>query len=58
MAKEPLDDKQRHSRTDTILILAGCCGMVVVTIWAPVARAQLILSAAAIVAVLFRRPDK
>jgi hypothetical protein len=40
------------------MIVAGCCGLVVVALLAPVARAQLILSAVAIIAVMFRPPDR
>jgi hypothetical protein len=38
------------------LIAAGCC-VGVIAVWAPVARAQLIFSAVAILAVWFKRPD-
>jgi hypothetical protein len=58
MTKKLRGGKRRHSRVPSILILAGCCGMVVVAFWAPVARAQLILSAGAIIAVWFRPPDR
>jgi Flp pilus assembly protein TadB len=50
--------KQPRERIPPVLILAGCCGMVVVAVWAPVARAQLILSAVALIAVCVRTPDK
>jgi hypothetical protein len=50
--------KRRPGRVPSVLILAGCCGLVVVATWVPVARAQLVLSAVAIIAVWFRPPGK
>jgi hypothetical protein len=50
--------KRRHGRVASVLIVAGCCGLVVVAAWAPVTRAQLVLSAVAIIVVWFRPPDK
>jgi hypothetical protein len=49
---------QLRGRVPSALILACCVGLVVVTIWAPVARAQLILSAVAIIAIWLRPADK
>jgi hypothetical protein len=46
-----------HSRI-SVVIVACCCGILVIAAWAPVARAQLILSALAVIAVWFRPPDK
>lgn len=58
MKKRPRSGRLRHGTTSSLPLLAGCCGMVVAAIWAPVARARLLLSAAAIIAVWFRPPDK
>jgi hypothetical protein len=58
MARELPGGKRRHGGVPSVMIVAGCCGLVVVAVLAPVARAQLILSAVAIIAVMFRPPDK
>jgi hypothetical protein len=58
MAKKLSGGMWRHGRVPSVLIVAGCCGLVVVAAWAPVARAQLVLSAVAIIAVWCRPPDK
>jgi hypothetical protein len=58
MTKRLSGGKRRYGRLPSVLIVAGCCGLVVVAAWAPVARAQLVLSAVAIIAVWFRPPDK
>ena len=50
--------KRHHGTVPSVLIVAACCGLVVVAALAPVARAQLILSAVAIIAVWFRPSDK
>lgn len=50
--------KRRPGRVPWVLIVAGCCGLVVVATWAPVARAQLVLSAVAIIVAVWFRPDK
>jgi hypothetical protein len=49
---------QLRGRVTSALVVACCGGLVVVTIWAPVARAQLILSAVAIIAIWLRPQDK
>jgi len=58
MAKELPAGKRRHGGVPSVMIVAGCCGLVVVAVLAPAARAQLILSAVAIIAVVVRPPDK
>jgi hypothetical protein len=58
MSKELAGGKRRLGGVSSVMIVAGCCGLVVVAVLAPVARAQLILSAVAIIAVMFRPPDK
>jgi hypothetical protein len=58
IAKALRRGERPHGRVPPVLIVAGCCGLVVVALLAPVARAQLILSAVAIIAVMFRPPDK
>lgn len=58
MTQEPPGGKRRHGRVSSLLIAAGCSGMIVLAAWAPVARAQLILSAIAIAAVWFKPPEK
>jgi hypothetical protein len=58
MANELPGGKRRHGGVPSVLVVAGCCALVVVAVLAPVARAQLILSAVAIIAVMFRPPDK
>ena len=50
--------EQLRGKVPSALVLACCGGLVVVTIWAPVARAQLILSAVAIIAIWLRPADK
>lgn len=49
---------QLRGRVSSALALACCGGLVIVSIWAPVARAQLILSAVAIIAIWLRPADK
>jgi hypothetical protein len=49
---------QLRGLVTSALPLACCVGLVVVAIWAPVARAQLILSAVAVVAIRLRPQDK
>ena len=49
---------QPRGRVPAALMLACCGGLVVVSVWAPVARAQLILSAVAIIAIWLRPADK
>jgi hypothetical protein len=49
---------QLRGGVTSALVVACCGGLVVVTIWAPVARAQLILSAVAIIAIWLRPQDK
>jgi hypothetical protein len=58
LAKKLPGGGQLRGRVTAALILACCGGLVVVSIWAPVARAQLILSAVAIVAIWLRPQDK
>lgn len=58
MTKNLPRGKRRHGRVASVLIVAGGCGLVVVALSAPVARAQLILSAVAVIAVWFSPPDK
>jgi hypothetical protein len=49
---------QLRGRVTSALVLACCAGQVVVAIWAPVARAQLVLSAVAVVAIWLRPQNK
>jgi hypothetical protein len=58
MTKDLPRGKRGHGRVPSVLIVAGGCGLVVVALSAPVARAQLILSAIAVIAVWFSPPDK
>jgi hypothetical protein len=58
LTKKLLGGEQLRGKVPSALILACCGGLVVVTIWAPVARAQLILSAVAIIAIWLRPADK
>jgi hypothetical protein len=58
LAKKLPGGGQPRGRVPPALILACCGALVVVSIWAPVARAQLILSAVAIIAIWLRPADK
>ena len=58
LAKKLPGGGRLRGRVPSALILAGCGSLVVVSIWAPVARAQLILSAVAIIAIWLRPADK
>lgn len=62
MAKKPLHSERRVRSFTLALVAAGCCGLVVIALFAPIARAQLILSAlpgmVAIAAVWFRPRHK
>lgn len=58
LTKKLPDGGQPRGRVPSVLILACCGGLVVVSIWAPVPRAQLILSAVAIIAIWVRPADK
>jgi len=49
------DDNRRPGGVPPALIVAGWLGLGVIAVWAPVARAQLIFSAVAIIAVWIRR---
>jgi hypothetical protein len=55
MTKKLLDDDRRPGGVPPALIVAGWCGLGVIAVWAPVARAQLIFSAVAIIAVWIKR---
>lgn len=55
MTKKLLDDNRRPGGVPLALIVAGWCALGVIAVWAPVARAQLIFSAVAIIAVWIKR---
>jgi hypothetical protein len=44
MAENPLGGDRPPGLLTSALIVAACCALVWVAIWAPIARAQLILS--------------
>jgi hypothetical protein len=58
LAKRLPGGGQLRGRVTSALVLACCAGLVVVAIWAPVARAQLVLSAVAVVAIWLRPQNK
>jgi hypothetical protein len=58
LARKLPGGEQLRGRVPSALILACFGGLVVVSVWAPVARAQLILSAVAIIAIWLRPADK
>jgi hypothetical protein len=57
MAKKLFGGNRCPDSVSAELIVAVCC-VGVIAMWAPVARAQLILSAVAVLAVWFKPPDK
>jgi hypothetical protein len=44
MQKKPAGDGPRHSPFALVLVMAGCCAIIVIGLCAPVARAELISS--------------
>jgi hypothetical protein len=57
MMKKLLGGNRCPSSDSAAVFVAGCC-VGVIAVWAPVARAQLILSAIAILAVWFKQQDR
>lgn len=58
VTKKPARVDRGGGRGPSLLILACCGGIVVVAMWAPVTRAQLILSAVAVIAIWLRPVEK
>ena len=56
MKKQQGDNQRPGGSVSSALFAAGCCGISVIAVWAPATRAQLILSAVAILAVWFKPP--
>lgn len=57
LTKRLRDGGRLRGRGPSALTLACCAGVVVVSVWAPVNRAQLILSAVAVIAIWLRPQD-